>query len=328
MKKILLVILCCLVLVGCKSNNEILENTENKGNNEPINQIESTKNDNTTNDNTTNDNTTNESGENLSQTIEKTSGENEKEEEKVPDVKVDVIETSTSNLSNTKCAWGFRRMKDAMQPEFSAGYVKPLDEYGGIYVGNKDEKVIYLTFDEGYENGYTAKILDTLKEKEAPAIFFVTMPYVKQNKELVQRMIDEGHIVGNHTVNHPSMPEVLDDEKVKKEVMDLHDYVKENFNYEMSYIRPPKGEYSERTVKICKDLGYTTVLWSAAYDDWDVKKQDRLEYARKMILNNLHNGCVMLLHAVSKDNTALLPEVIDEIRNQGYELCSLDEFGY
>ena len=323
MKKILLVILCCLVLVGCKSNNEILENNENKGDNEPINQIEST-----TNDNTTNDNTTNESGENLSQTIEKTSGENEKEEEKVPDVKVDVIETSTSNLSNTKCAWGFRRMKDAMQPEFSAGYVKPLDEYGGIYVGNKDEKVIYLTFDEGYENGYTAKILDTLKEKEAPAIFFVTMPYVKQNKELVQRMIDEGHIVGNHTVNHPSMPEVLDDEKVKKEVMDLHDYVKENFNYEMSYIRPPKGEYSERTVKICKDLGYTTVLWSAAYDDWDVKKQDRLEYARKMILNNLHNGCVMLLHAVSKDNTALLPEVIDEIRNQGYELCSLDEFGY
>ncbi len=323
MKKILLVILCCLVLVGCKSNNEILENTENKGNNEPINQIESTK-----NDNTTNDNTTNESGENLSQTIEKASGENEKEEEKEPDVKVDVIETSTSNLSNTKCAWGFRRMKDAMQPEFSAGYVKPLDEYGGIYVGNKDEKVIYLTFDEGYENGYTAKILDTLKEKEAPAIFFVTMPYVKQNKELVQRMIDEGHIVGNHTVNHPSMPEVLDDEKVKKEVMDLHDYVKENFNYEMSYIRPPKGEYSERTVKICKDLGYTTVLWSAAYDDWDVKKQDRLEYARKMILNNLHNGCVMLLHAVSKDNTALLPEVIDEIRNQGYELCSLDEFGY
>ncbi len=319
MKKILLVILCCLVLVGCKSNDENLENTENKGNNEPINQIESTEN---------NNNTASESGDDLIQTIEKTSGENEKEEEKEPDVKVDVIETSTSNLSNTKCAWGFRRMKDAMQPEFSADYVKPLDEYGGIYVGNKDEKVIYLTFDEGYENGYTTKILDTLKEKEAPAIFFVTMPYVKQNKELVQRMIDEGHIVGNHTVNHPSMPEVLDDEKVKKEVMDLHDYVKENFNYEMSYIRPPKGEYSERTVKICKDLGYTTVLWSAAYDDWDVKKQDRLEYAKKMILNNLHNGCVMLLHAVSKDNTTLLPEVIDEIRNQGYELCSLDEFGY
>ena len=154
------------------------------------------------------------------------------------------------------------------------------------------------------------------------------MPYVKQNKELVQRMIDEGHIVGNHTVNHPSMPEVLDDEKVRKEVMDLHDYVKENFNYEMTFIRPPKGEYSERTVKICRDLGYTTVLWSAAYDDWDVKKQDRLDYARSMIYNNLHNGSVMLLHAVSKDNTKLLPEVIDKIREDGYELCSLDEFVY
>lgn len=254
----------------------------------------------------------------------KASGEIQKEEE----IKTEIIQASTSTLSNQKCAWGFRRMKENKQPEFSSVFTKPLDEYNGIYVGNKDEKVIYLTFDEGYENGYTAEILDTLKEKEVPAIFFVTMPYVKQNKELVQRMIDEGHIVGNHTVNHPSMPEVLDDEKVRKEVMDLHDYVKENFNYEMTFIRPPKGEYSERTVKICRDLGYTTVLWSAAYDDWDVKKQDRLDYARSMIYNNLHNGSVMLLHAVSKDNTKLLPEVIDKIREDGYELCSLDEFVY
>lgn len=266
--------------------------------------------------------TVKESGENKEDI--KASGEIQKEEE----IKTEIIQTSTSTLSNQKCAWGFRRMKENKQPEFSSVFTKPLDEYNGIYVGNKDEKVIYLTFDEGYENGYTAEILDTLKEKEVPAIFFVTMPYVKQNKELVQRMIDEGHIVGNHTVNHPSMPEVLDDEKVRKEVMDLHDYVKENFNYEMTFIRPPKGEYSERTVKICRDLGYTTVLWSAAYDDWDVKKQDRLDYARSMIYNNLHNGSVMLLHAVSKDNTKLLPEVIDKIREDGYELCSLDEFVY
>lgn len=265
--------------------------------------------------------TVKESGENKEDI--KASGEIQKEE-----IKTEIIQTSTSTLSNQKCAWGFRRMKENKQPEFSSVFTKPLDEYNGIYVGNKDEKVIYLTFDEGYENGYTAEILDTLKEKEVPAIFFVTMPYVKQNKELVQRMIDEGHIVGNHTVNHPSMPEVLDDEKVRKEVMDLHDYVKENFNYEMTFIRPPKGEYSERTVKICRDLGYTTVLWSAAYDDWDVKKQDRLDYARSMIYNNLHNGSVMLLHAVSKDNTKLLPEVIDKIREDGYELCSLDEFVY
>lgn len=243
-------------------------------------------------------------------------------------INVDVVPVSSSNLSNTTCAWGFRRMKDEIQPEFSASYTKPLDEYEGIYVGNKDSRVIYLTFDEGYENGYTTTILDTLKEKDVEAVFFVTMPYVKQNPDLVRRMIDEGHIVGNHTVNHPSMPSVLDDEKLKKEVSVLHDYVLENFDYEMKYIRPPKGEYSERTVKLCKDIGYTHVLWSFAYDDWDVKKQDRLDYARKMIYNNLHNGCVMLLHAVSKDNDALLGEFIDTAHDRGFEFCSLDDFEY
>lgn len=262
--------------------------------------------------------------------VEPTSGENtDITEIPVEDITVEVIPVSNANLSNTTYAWGFRRMKDAVQPEFTASYTKVLDDYEGIYVGNKDDKSIYLTFDEGYENGYTGKILDTLKEKEVTAVFFVTMPYVKQNSELVQRMIDEGHIVGNHTVNHPSMPSVTDDTKLEEEITKLHDYVKENFDgYEMTYLRPPKGEYSERTVKISKDLGYKTVLWSSAYDDWDTSKQDRLDYARKMIYNYTHNGCVMLLHAVSKDNTALLGEVIDTLRNEGYEFKSLDEFKY
>ena len=114
------------------------------------------------------------------------------------DITVEVIPVSNANLSNTTYAWGFRRMKDNVQPEFTTSYTKVLDDYEGIYVGNKDDKSIYLTFDEGYENGYTGAILDTLKEKEVTAVFFVTMPYVKQNSELVQRMIDEGHIVGNH----------------------------------------------------------------------------------------------------------------------------------
>ncbi len=240
--------------------------------------------------------------------------------------KLEVASSTYSNLSNKTNAWGFVRKPEGTQPEFYGPYTKILDEYEGIYCGNNDEKIIYLTFDEGYENGYTGPILDTLKEKEVTAIFFVTMPYVKQNPDLVKRMIDEGHLVGNHTVNHPSMPEVTSDEKLVKEVMDLHDYVKENFNYEMEFLRPPKGEYSERTVKLCLDLGYKNVLWSGAYDDWDTSKQDRLDYARKMILNNLHNGEVMLLHAVSKDNSALLGEVIDEIRNRGYEFATLDEF--
>jgi peptidoglycan-N-acetylmuramic acid deacetylase len=229
--------------------------------------------------------------------------------------------------SNNKFAWGLRRMKDGVQPEFTASYVKPLKDYKGIYVGNKDDKIVYLTFDEGYENGYTGDILDTLKDNEVEATFFITQSYAKKNKELINRMIDEGHILGNHTVNHPSMPD-LNDDKLEKEIMDLHNYILSEFEYKMTFIRPPKGEYSERTVRASADLGYTTVLWSFAYDDWDVNNQKGTDYAKKMILNNLHNGAVILLHAVSKDNTEVLDEVIKEIKNRGYEIKPLSEFKY
>ena len=257
---------------------------------------------------------------------EETLESGEVEDKLEENLEVEITPVSTSNLSNTVCAWGFVRKKDAVQPEIYGPYSKVLNAYDGIYMGNGNNKRIYLTFDEGYENGYTGSILDTLKEKKVTATFFVTMPYVKQNTDLIQRMIDEGHIVGNHTVNHPSMPEVTDDVKLEKEVMDLHNYMVENFEYEMTYLRPPKGEYSERTVKLCKDLGYTHVLWSSAYDDWDVNNQKGHEYAKKMILNYAHNGCVMLLHAVSKDNTEVLGEIIDSLREKEYEFYSLDEF--
>ena len=320
--KILIVICILGLIVGCSMQKEELklDNTNNiiSEENEVVDNVDKKSGD-------------EQNFESSNETLnELTSEENtETEEVSKEDITVEVIPVSNANLSNTTYAWGFRRMKDNVQPEFTASYTKVLDDYEGIYVGNKDDKSIYLTFDEGYENGYTGAILDTLKEKEVTAVFFVTMPYVKQNSELVQRMIDEGHIVGNHTVNHPSMPSVTDDVKLEEEITKLHDYVKENFGgYEMTYLRPPKGEYSERTVKISKDLGYKTVLWSSAYDDWDTTKQDRLDYARKMIYNYTHNGCVMLLHAVSKDNTALLGEIIDTLRNEGYEFKSLDEFKY
>lgn len=244
----------------------------------------------------------------------------------IPDTKIETLSGSYSNLSNKTNAWGFVRKSNGVQPELYGPYTNVLDDYNGIYMGNSEEQVIYLTFDEGYENGYTASILDTLKEKDVTAIFFVTMPYVKQNPELIKRMIEEGHFVGNHTVNHPSMPEVTDDEKLAKEITELHDYILQNYNYEMKYLRPPKGEYSERTVKLSLDLGYQTVLWSSAYDDWDRNNQKGADYAKKMIYNNLHNGCVMLLHAVSKDNAEVLGDAIDEIRNRGYEFRTLDEF--
>lgn len=138
-------------------------------------------------------------------------------------------------------------------------------------------------------------------------------------------MIEEGHIVGNHTVNHYSMPS-LDENKLKEEIMKLHTSVYEKFGYEMKYLRPPKGEYSQRTLYQTKQLGYTTVMWSFAYDDWDEKKQDREEYGKEKILSNMHNGAVILLHANSKDNCNILDSVIKEIKNQGYEFKTLDEF--
>ena len=270
----------------------------------------------------------NKSGDNENISGEKVNVDSSKEnlDNKSNDTKLEVMSNSYASLSNKTNAWGFVRKPNGAQPEFHGPYTKVLNDYEGIYVGNKNEPIIYLTFDEGYENGYTGSILDTLREKDVTAVFFVTMPYVKQNPDLIKRMIDEGHIVGNHTVNHPSMPEVTDDTKLAKEITELHDYIAENFNYQMSYLRPPKGEYSERTVKLSLDLGYKTVLWSAAYDDWDRNNQKGSEYAKKMIYNNLHNGCVMLLHAVSKDNATVLGEAIDEIRNRGYEFASLDDF--
>lgn len=138
-------------------------------------------------------------------------------------------------------------------------------------------------------------------------------------------MIDEGHVVGNHTVNHPSMPD-LDNDKLKEEITTLHTAVYEKFGYEMKYLRPPKGEFSERTLSLTKSLGYTTVMWSFAYDDWDENKQGREAYGKEKILSNVHNGAVILLHANSKDNCNILDEIIKEIKNQGYEFKTLDEF--
>lgn len=173
--------------------------------------------------------------------------------------------------------------------------------------------------------GYTPQILDTLKSNNVKAAFFITGHYLNTQSDLVKRMIDEGHIVGNHTVNHPSMPDLTND-KLKEEITKLHMAVFEKFNYEMKYLRPPKGEFSQRTLELTKSLGYTTVMWSFAYDDWDENKQGREEYAKTKILSNTHNGAVILLHANSKDNANILDEVIKEIQKQGYEFKTLDEF--
>lgn len=233
--------------------------------------------------------------------------------------------TAVENLSNKKIEWGIKRNDNHEQPDLGATNKRILDENKGICMGNKDSKKVYLTFDEGYEAGYTEKILETLKQNEVKATFFITAHYVNTKPELVEKMIQEGHTIGNHTVNHKSMPS-LNLEEMKKEVMNLHTTIYEKFNYEMKYIRPPKGEYSEKSVAYCNSLGYTTVMWSFAYDDWDESKQGREEYAKKKILDNIHNGAVILLHGNSKDNTNVLDTCIKEIKNMGYQFATLDEF--
>ena len=236
-----------------------------------------------------------------------------------------VIETSSDIISNKKIEWGVKRNKEHNQPDVGKDRRKILEENNGICLGNKDEKIIYLTFDEGYEAGFTSKILEILKENEVKATFFITAHYLNTNEELVKQMIEEGHIVGNHTVNHKSMPS-LTAEEIKKEVMDLHIAVYQKFEYEMKYIRPPKGEFSEKSLKNTNNLGYKTVMWSFAYEDWDENNQPNEEKAKEKILENLHNGEIMLLHGNSKTNTNILDEVIKKSKEMGYNFKSLDEF--
>ena len=236
-----------------------------------------------------------------------------------------ISETSSAHLCNKKISWGIRRNSKHEQPDVGSENRKILEENNGICLGNKEEKVIYLTFDNGYEAGYTNQILDTLKENEVKATFFITAHYLNTASELVKRMIQEGHIVGNHTVNHKSMPEITDEE-IKDEVMKLQQAVYEKFGYEMKYIRPPKGEFSERTIIATNNLGYQHVMWSFAYVDWDEQKQPDEEKAQKTILDNLHSGEIILLHGNSKTNANILDSIIKEIKVQGYEIKSIDEF--
>ena len=243
------------------------------------------------------------------------------EETTVPEPSILPIE-DTSTLSNKKIGWYFMKGKDHNQPTFGKDLSVPADKYDAIYLKSAEDKTVYLTFDEGYENGYTGQILDTLKEKNVKAVFFVTGPYLENEKELVKRMVDEGHEIGNHTINHKSMP-TLTDAEVEKEVLDLDKKFYDEYGKSMKYLRPPMGEFSERTLSITKSLGYTNVFWSFAYKDWEVNNQKGTDYAYNTVINALHPGEVMLLHAVSKDNANALGDIIDKAREMGYEFGEL-----
>ncbi len=196
-------------------------------------------------------------------------------------------------------------------------------QYGAYFIAPADCGKFYLTFDEGYENGYTPQILDVLKEKNVSAVFFVTLPFVKSSPDLVRRMIDEGHVVGNHTSHHwnPTQKS-LDD--AYADIKELHDYMLENFDYEMTLYRPPEGAFSEQTLAMVQQTGYTTVLWSFAYKDWDPNNQPGVDAARERTEKFIHEGAIYLLHAVSHDNAEILGDLIDEVRARGLEIAKWD----
>ena len=231
------------------------------------------------------------------------------------------IATGTGH-NNTKICWGFRKIKNAA-PEVPADIKELLKRYDSFYVGDETKKELYLTFDEGYENGYTSQILDTLKKTKTPAAFFVTGQYIKEHPDLVKRMTDEGHIVGNHSVKHPSFPEV-DDARLTDEICNLNAMYNELTGKNMSYLRPPKGEFSERTLALSHKLGYKNIFWSSAYVDWDTTKLYGAKNAVEKVVSQLHNGNIILLHAVSKDNADGLEEIINVAKKQGYVFKSLD----
>lgn len=232
------------------------------------------------------------------------------------------FENDVNTISNDKITWGVGvQLYDDNRP---VAPVNLQNEYGSKYAVDwirEDEKVIYLTFDEGYENGYTSRILDTLKEKNVKAVFFITMPYAKSEQELVKRMIDEGHIVGSHSVTHPSEGMLsLSIEQQINEYKELHQYVLDTYGYEMWLFRPPTGTFSEQTLAVANYCGYRSVMWSFAYADWDPANQMEVGKALDNAVTKLHNGAVYLLHAVSQTNTEMLGDFIDKAREKGFEI--------
>ena len=242
----------------------------------------------------------------------------------VPVMYTEEINEITEVTSSGKICWGLKRGENGNPPEVGTKASNLLEKYNGLYIGNVKEKTIYLTFDEGYENGYTDDILDTLREKNVKAVFFITGDYFEKCPELIRRMVEEGHEVGNHTMNHPSLAEVSYSE-AESEILELSRQFKNKFNKEMRFLRPPKGEYDEKTLQVTKNLSLRCLMWSFAYQDWLVNKQKGTEFAHKTVTDNLHNGAVLLLHAVSSDNAGALGDIIDTARAKGYKFGTPDQ---
>lgn len=226
--------------------------------------------------------------------------------------------------SNAPIHWGFKKSKNHEPASAGEEYDKLLAKYGAFYIGDTTKKDIYLTFDNGYENGYTEKVLDVLKEKKVPATFFVTGHYLKDQADLVKRMAKEGHIVGNHSWYHPDLTRVSD-ERLRKELDSVREETKKLTGQDVTFLRPPRGIFSERTLALSNNLGYQNVFWSLAFVDWHIDNQRGWEYSYNNIMRQIHPGAILLLHTVSRDNAEALGKAIDDLRAEGYSFRSLDQ---
>ncbi|MFA9424404.1 MAG: delta-lactam-biosynthetic de-N-acetylase [Sedimentibacter sp.] len=229
--------------------------------------------------------------------------------------------TTSSKISN----WGLGFKENGICPvgNVTKEYLK---KYNAYYVGDSGEKIIYLTFDGGYENGFTENILDTLKKNDVKAAFFLVGHYLEEEPNLVKRMIEEGHIVANHTYNHPDMSKITQIEFFKKELNSLEAMYKEITGEEMSkYYRPPQGKFNEDNLKMANELGYKTIFWSLAYEDWYTNKQPSKELAFEKLIPRIHPGAVVLLHLTSKTNAEILDELLNKWKDMGYTFNTLDD---
>ena len=229
------------------------------------------------------------------------------------------------NLTLPTGAWGLSFPAEGQPPSGPAG-TKQLQQYNAAYLGDTSQKTIYLTFDAGYENGCTAKILDVLQKHDVPAAFFLVGNYIEKNADLVRRMVDEGHIVGNHTMHHWDMRKLSDKDAFAKELQDLETLFQETTGKELpKYYRPPQGTYSQENLQMAKDLGYKTVFWSLAYVDWQNDAQPTRQQAFDKLLPRIHNGAVVLLHSTSATNAEILDELLTKWEDQGYRFASIDQ---
>ena len=216
----------------------------------------------------------------------------------------------------TKIGYGQGTSVDGQnRPLDAAAFNSRYSELGAFALSDDSSRVI-ITFDQGYENGYTSQILDTLKEKGVKAIFFLTGDYAKKEPELVKRMINEGHVIGNHGMTHASLP-TLSQKEAEEEIMSLHNYVMNNYGYQMQYFRCPCGEYSEAALETVHRLGYKTLFWSCAYVDWKTDAQPDPASSIKKLSDSAHGGEILLLHSVSATNAQILGDVIDNFRAKG-----------